>query len=63
MTMCLIGLNRFEDGLDVGRRAVAKPDNAEAHNNLGICFRRLERWREATDCRAALEIIRNSTRP
>ena len=58
MTLCLIGLKRFEDGIDAGRRAVAaSPDSAEAQNNLGICYRRLERWQEASDCYArALEI-------
>lgn len=51
MTLCLIGLKRFEDGIDAGRRAVAaNPDSAEPQNNLGICYRRLERWQEAADC-------------
>ena len=57
MTLCLIGLKRFEDGIDADRRAVAaNPDNAEAHNNLGICYR-LEAGEDASDCYArALEI-------
>lgn len=53
MTVCLIGMERFEDAVEAGRRAVkASPDNPEAHNNLGICYRRLREWDAAAQCYA-----------
>ena len=53
MTVCLIGMERFEDAAEAGRRAVkASPDNPEAHNNLGICYRRLREWDAAAQCYA-----------
>ena len=58
MTVCLIGLQRFEDAATPARRAVeARPDDAEAHNNLGLCLRHLGKLDDAiTSYRRALEI-------
>ena len=58
MTVCLIGLRRFEEALSAAKRAVkAQPDDATSHNNLGLCKRHLGQLDDAiTSYQRALEI-------
>ena len=58
MTVCLIGLRRFEEALSAAKRALkAQPDDANSHNNLGLCKRHLGQLDDAiTSYQRALEI-------